>query len=119
VYLNADQLFGNTYKLLGDSAYIANAFPFIITPKRDNGLLSTEDVARNLRVSRGRVVIENAFGRLKCRFRRLRDVQNTNLTTVISIVIASCALHNFASEGTDNVCADHPTGCPRPDDNND
>jgi len=119
VYRNADQLLGSTHKLLGDSAYIANAFPFIITPKRDNGLLSSEDVARNARISRGRVVIENTFGRLKCRFRRLRDVQNTKLTTVISIVIACCALHNFASDSTDNVCVDHPAGCPRPDDDND
>jgi len=119
VFNNAEQLLGNNYKLLGDSAYIANVFPFILTPKRDNGLLTQQDIARNSCISRGRVIIENTFGRLKCRFRRLRDVQNTNLSTVISIVIASCALHNFAADAMDCVCTNHPSGCPRPDDDND
>lgn len=41
------------YKLLGDTAYIGHNFPFIVTPKRDNGMLSQEDLAQNAKVSRG------------------------------------------------------------------
>lgn len=51
------------YKLLGDSAYICQDYPFILTPMRDNGRLTEEDEARNTTISRGRVVVENAFGR--------------------------------------------------------
>ena len=35
------------YKLLGNSAYISREFPFIITPRRDNGLLTDEDIVNN------------------------------------------------------------------------
>ncbi|XP_041636023.1 uncharacterized protein LOC121504974 [Cheilinus undulatus] len=35
------------YSLLRDSAYIGQAFPFVITPKRDNGALSEADQLQN------------------------------------------------------------------------
>ncbi|KAJ8391895.1 hypothetical protein AAFF_G00083660 [Aldrovandia affinis] len=53
------------YKLLGDTAYIAQTYPFIITPKIDNGALTVDDQQLNARISRGRVVVEQAFGCLK------------------------------------------------------
>ncbi|KAJ8355234.1 hypothetical protein AAFF_G00083570 [Aldrovandia affinis] len=68
-----------SYKLLGDTAYIAQTYPFIITPKRDNGALTVDDQQLNARISRGRVVVEQAFGRLKCKWRRLRDLSNTRV----------------------------------------
>ncbi|XP_035847590.1 uncharacterized protein LOC118493103 [Sander lucioperca] len=46
------------YCLLGDSAYIGQAFPFIITPKRDNGALTNADHQQNFNISRGRVIVE-------------------------------------------------------------
>ncbi|CAL8388268.1 unnamed protein product [Boreogadus saida] len=45
------------YRLLGDSAYIGQAFPFIITPKRDNGALTDADHQQNFYISRGRVIV--------------------------------------------------------------
>lgn len=103
------------WKLLGDSAYICNDFPFIITPKRDNGRLTEEDHRTNAQISRGRVIIENAFGRMKCRFRRIRDIQNVNLDIMVKLVVAACTLHNLCM-GDSCGCEDHPGGCPRDDD---
>ncbi|KAL7402703.1 hypothetical protein ABVT39_018615 [Epinephelus coioides] len=59
------------YCLLGDSAYIGQAFPFIITPKHDTGALAAADHLQNARISHGRVVVEQAFGRMTCKWRRL------------------------------------------------
>ena len=86
------------YFLLGDSAYISAQFPFIITPKRDNGTLTDDDVAENVRISRGRVIIENVFGRMKCRWRRLRDLQNSRALIMVQIIMASCVLHNLCMQ---------------------
>ena len=59
------QLMGS-FKHLGDSAYDANDFPFIITPQKHP---NAAEAARNLQLCKGRVIVENAFGRLKCRWR--------------------------------------------------
>lgn len=39
------------FMLLGDSAYIA--YPFVITPKRNNGALTIQDQLNNSKISRG------------------------------------------------------------------
>ena len=105
------------FSLLGDSAYNSHEFQnFIHFPKRDNGRLTEEDRLTNTAISRGRVCIENAFGRLKCRFRRLRDLQNTRLDLCVKLIIAACTLHNFAMG--EEECPEHPNGCPRDIDEN-
>ena len=117
VYLSRRNIFANRWKLLGDSAYICRDFDFIITPARDNGNLSAQEKIRNTMISKARVIIENAFGRLKCRFRRIKDVQNVNLQIMVRLVIAACTLHNMLN--TDLFeCVEHPDGCPRDDDGN-
>ncbi len=105
------------YQLLGDSAYCGNAYPFVVTPKRDNGALSAEEEARNLQISRGRVIVEQTSGRMKCRWRRVRDLQNTQLDIVVMIIMSACILHNMCTDPTD-VCEEHPQGCPRQADEN-
>ncbi|XP_051254008.1 putative nuclease HARBI1 [Dicentrarchus labrax] len=83
------------YRLLGDSAYIGQTFPFIITPRRDSGALTNADLLRNDDISRGRVTVGQAFGRMKCKWRRLRDLPNTCIVTVVKIILAACYLHNL------------------------
>jgi hypothetical protein len=115
-----DLLQGHT--LLGDSAYIGRMFrDFIESPVRDNGRLTEEERLSNTALSSGRVIIENAFGRLKCQFRRLRDLQNTRLDVCVMIILAACTLYNFMIiKKADFACEDHPNGeCPREDDDND
>lgn len=105
------------YRLLGDSAYVGQAFPFVVTPKRDNGALTDADRHHNSNISRGRVIVEQAFGRMKCKWRRLRDLQNTRMDVVVMIIMAACFLHNFALGPVDG-CDEHPEGCPRQEDGN-
>ena len=118
IYVSRHTTFGDRWKLLGDSAYVCRDFPFVLTPKKDNGTLTALDKQRNTRLCRSRVIIENAFGRLKCRFRRIRDIQNVNLEIIVRIVIAACTLHNMLTEDL-CVCDEHPDGCPRVNDTND
>ena len=107
-----------TYRLLGDSAYIANAYSaFILTPKRNNGTLTPADVQANNEISTGRVIIENTFVRMKCRFRRVRELQNYNILMIIRIILAACILHNMNMCMIEE-CEDHPFGCPRQGDGN-
>ena len=49
------------FYLLGDSAYIGNAFPYIVSPKRDNGRLSEKDKVQNTKNSKARVLIKNVW----------------------------------------------------------
>ncbi|KAF7706407.1 protein ALP1-like isoform X1 [Silurus meridionalis] len=97
------------YTLLGDSAYTD---PFIITQKCDNGDLTQDEQLQNSRISLGRTVIDQAFGRMKCKWRRVRDLQNTRLENVVMIIMAACFLHNMCI-GDDEMCEEHPEGCPR------
>lgn len=83
------------FMLLGDSTYIGQAYPFIATPKRDNGALTMQDQLYNSRISHGRVIVEQAFGRLKCKWRRVRDLQNTRLDLVVMLIVSACMLHNM------------------------
>ncbi|XP_070398555.1 uncharacterized protein [Nothobranchius furzeri] len=103
------------YSVLGDRAYIGRDFPFVVTPRRDNGALTCEEQLQNNKTSRGRVVVEQAFGRIKCMWRRLRDLQNTNIKTVVMMIMAACLLHNMTIA---DLCQLHPQGCPREDDDN-
>lgn len=115
-YTEWQEKMGN-YRLLGNSAYIGQAFPFIVTPKHDNGALTNADHQQNYNISRGRVIVEQAFGRMKCKWRRLRDLQTTRMDIVVMIIMAACFLHNSAL-GAVNGCDEHPEGCPREEDGN-
>ncbi|XP_054599280.1 uncharacterized protein [Nothobranchius furzeri] len=102
------------YSLLGDSAHIERDFPFVVTPQCDNGTLTCEEQLKNNKISCGRVVVEQVFGRIKCMWRRLRDLQNTNIKTVEMIIMAACFLHMIIAD----LCQLHTQGCPREDDDN-
>ncbi|KAJ8914798.1 hypothetical protein NQ315_014542 [Exocentrus adspersus] len=81
------------YHLLGDTAYPLDTF--IIVPFKDTGHLSREQKKFNLRLSSTRVVIEQAFGRLKGIFRRLKYLNIITLAYFKFVVTASCVLHNI------------------------
>ncbi|KAG8193586.1 hypothetical protein JTE90_000222 [Oedothorax gibbosus] len=86
--------------VVGDSA-----FPLMQTLQKPypefNGM---PDTLRNYnyRLSRGRRVVENAFGRLKARFRILRKLEN-RLDTAVNIIHATCILNNVCEIFGDSV----------------
>ena len=57
----------------------------------------------NKRHSTARRVIENAFGRLKCRWRRLlKDPLEYELSEIPKLISVCCILHNFCAKENDS-----------------
>lgn len=52
----------------------------------------------NYRISRARRVVENAFGILAARFITFKTAINLSPPNIESVVMASCALHNYLIE---------------------
>ncbi|XP_060761383.1 uncharacterized protein LOC132871280 [Neoarius graeffei] len=81
------------YYILGDSAYPLQNW--LLKPFQDTGRLTPEQQTFNRKFSRGRVAVENAFGRLKGRWRCLLKRNDCDLSLVRSMVLTCCALHNL------------------------
>jgi len=64
-------------------------------PFADTGRLTEEHVTYNKKICRARVVVENAFGRLKGRWRCLMKRNDCDVKLVKSMVLTCCALHNL------------------------
>ena len=79
--------------LLGDSAYPLSQW--LMKPFPHNASLSSAQRAFNYRLSRARIVVENAFGRLKARWRRLMKQNDMDISHVPQVVTACCILHNM------------------------
>lgn len=79
--------------LLGDSAY--PNLSWVVVPLKDNGFLTDNQKLFNYRHSSTRIIIENTFGLLKGRFRRLQHFSNVNITFIVEATIAACVLHNI------------------------
>nr|XP_050046279.1 uncharacterized protein LOC126543184 [Dermacentor andersoni] len=90
---------GENY-ILGDSAY--PLMPWLMTPFRDNeGSFPSWKRNFNRRHSQQRVSIENTFGMLKQRFRRLYNVDTKSVAQSCYIVMAACVLHNLCNDERD------------------
>ncbi|XP_071632700.1 putative nuclease HARBI1 [Temnothorax longispinosus] len=89
------ELCGDNYYLLGDSAY--PCLKQLIVPYRDNGHLTRAQRNFNQKLSSCRVVIENAFGCLKQRFRQLYHFKLRDIIRMVRIIHACCVLHNMAN----------------------
>ncbi|KAJ8965734.1 hypothetical protein NQ314_003940 [Rhamnusium bicolor] len=81
------------YFLLGDSAY--PNLPWLLTPFKDTGNLTRQQKIFNYRHSSARVIVENSFGPLRGRFRRLKFFENNNISFIVECIIATCVLHNI------------------------
>ena len=80
------------YFIIGDLAYPLQCF--LLKPFPHNSSLSDNQTTFNYRLSRARIVAENAFGHLKARWRRLTKRNDMNVENVPHIVDACCILHN-------------------------
>ena len=79
--------------LVGDSAYPLTSW--IMKPFAHNSTLTTSQRSFNYHLSRAHIVVENAFGRLKARWRRLMKRNDMNIENVPCVITACCILHNI------------------------
>ena len=79
--------------LVGDSAYPLSTW--LMKPFVHNSNLTSSQRSFNYYLSRARIVVENGFGRLKARWRRLMKRNDMNIENIPCIVTTCCILHNM------------------------
>ncbi|XP_023214885.1 putative nuclease HARBI1 [Centruroides sculpturatus] len=79
--------------LLGDGAYPLSSSMMI--PYKDNGHLTRKEKLFNQILSSSRVVIEQAFGQLFGRFRRLNHLFMFRVDRIPQVIVTACILHNL------------------------
>ncbi|KZS07794.1 Uncharacterized protein APZ42_028412 [Daphnia magna] len=75
-----------------------SAYPiseWMMIPYRQVGELTAAKTHFNETLSKSRVIIENAFGLLKQRFRQLVRLDFHSVDTMAKFVISCCVLHNL------------------------
>jgi len=85
------------YFLIGDDAFALRTWLMKPYSKKD---MSKEELAFNYRLSRGRMVVENAFGILANRFGCLLTTLRLCPDTATDIVLTCCLLHNLLRDKT-------------------
>ncbi|KAK4886556.1 hypothetical protein RN001_002827 [Aquatica leii] len=92
----ASEIHGSNKKIpfvfIGDEAFALR--PNFLKPYSQKKLNYSRKIF-NLRLSRGRNVVENAFGILASRFRIFRTEINMKLQNIERVTLACCTLHNF------------------------
>ena len=84
--------------ILGDSAYALSNW--LMKPYIDRGNLTPEECSFNIKHNTARVVVENAFGRLKGRFRSIGKRLDLKVENACNVIAACCVLHNYCEMQT-------------------
>ena len=79
--------------MLGDPAY--PLLQWLMKAFLDNGNLTRLEKRFNYRLSKARVIVEHAYGRLKGRWRCLLKRLDVSTDSVPGLVSACCVLHNM------------------------
>ncbi|XP_032688007.1 putative nuclease HARBI1 [Odontomachus brunneus] len=95
IYNDLRELCGDTYYILGDSAY--PCLKQLLVPYKDNGHMTRAQRLFNIKLSSCRVVVENTFGCLKQRFRQLYHFKLRDIIRMVQVIHACCVLHNMAN----------------------
>lgn len=85
--------------LIGDLAYKLSTK--LMVGFKDNGQLTDSQKIFNKTLNKNQVVIENAFGLLKCRWRRLRILETKRMDLIPQLIYTCCSIHNFAINNND------------------
>ncbi|XP_066596915.1 uncharacterized protein [Prorops nasuta] len=81
--------------LLGDTPY--PCLKKLMVPYRDNGHLTNAQKQFNKKLSSCRVVIENAFGNVKQRFKQVYHCKLRDIVRMVKIIHVCFLLHNVAN----------------------
>ncbi|XP_065091624.1 putative nuclease HARBI1 [Ochlerotatus camptorhynchus] len=101
------QICHQKFHLLGDAAYPLREY--LLTPYRNDGRMNQKKRKYNLKHAQTRVLIENAFGLLKTRFRQLMRLDFFFVERMCKFVTACCVLHNICISFNDNIEVDAET----------
>ncbi|XP_034554378.1 protein ALP1-like [Notolabrus celidotus] len=85
--------------MVGDAAFPLK--PYLMRPYPGHRLSHNKRIF-NYRLSRARLVVENAFGILASRWRILHRRVNLHPKNVDTLVVAACILHNFLLSPSEN-----------------
>jgi hypothetical protein len=97
-YQNVSTLINGWDYLLGDSAYPLSTFLIKPFNNPENNLQTQFNIKHSLH----RVVVENAFGRLKNRFGCLKELNVRKISSAVRITECCMILHNFLETNNDN-----------------
>ncbi|KAE8748732.1 hypothetical protein FOCC_FOCC004535 [Frankliniella occidentalis] len=86
--------------IVGDPAY--PLLPWVIKNYSYDGRTTREMDSFNCHMNQGRIVVENAFGRLKARWRILLRQSEIHYTFIPQLVATCCILHNIIERNRDN-----------------
>lgn len=89
----------NSHHLVGDAAF--PLFDWLITPYTSESKTDAQQYYNSCLMTVQKV-ITRAFGLLHGRFRRLKVIESTNLSTIVDIIHLACVLHNFCI-GCDDI----------------
>ena len=81
------------YHLLGDSAY--PNISWILTPFRRTQNITDQMVRYNTAHSSLRIKIEQSFGMLKGRYRRLKYLDQNSMEKICFTICTACVMHNI------------------------
>lgn len=87
--------------LLGDSGY--PLLPWLMTPFKNNGHMTAQQTRFNHALSTTRIVIEQAFGRLKNRWESLKYLHMDTIERSCLFVEACFLLHNICESRADRL----------------
>lgn len=92
------------YYIVGDAAFPLK--PNLMRPFPGEDLLVEQGIF-NYRLSRGRRVVENAFGIMARKWRIFHVPMNADLKLIDSIIKAACVLHNYLLSHRHPRCHDY------------